>query len=1030
MASEPVRQSSSPISDNPQKGTAVIMASEQIATLSDDNKAAAVLDEATMIREEREDLESLQDKLELTPPELQQFLDREREDGTLEIRSRQAVLYFTYAELRIEGLETELKKVKQDLYNLPDDAEVRRNERSHPVYRHLLQRSNPSQFRLGKASFDVPREDRAALEVLITEHIGKLQQPEESEPVRKSTSLDSDQASIQWSPEQLRIRSRPLLMHLQKITATQISDELDVPAKHSDESSIVFLRPFKFLVAFEKEIRQSIGDVEVAVQLQEQDKSFQGEKKRLPNKSQFDNKDLLEDLKLLIQFMDEDLKPTFDLRQRIKDCTADMIAYADLWHLFHRGGYVLLQSDPDHAYRALQYTGGRPLLTDRYIAGRHPPQNPNRSILDGFSVDCLSVESDGSSYVPKLTTVSILPYLGSVPIKTLAVYPMELDPEFAAKQRDFMEQGRRYIDLTTRPYAHKNFVGKTLDEPSYDLDAQVIVDLSLAIHSKPDWKPNAKITREDLTHFNPHETSIKPYCFHHANREGCCGSDVAFKDWEMDQMRLDSFKQENGRLFSGRDAKDMSDEDLMLLPTWVHAFVLRTRRWVTIRTSDLSEVEFVNDFENLMLPEENKTTIQALVKTHENARGSLVDTSASGSVGSSIDLVKGKGSGLILLLHGAPGVGKTSTAECVADNTKRPLFPVTCGDIGETATEVEDNLQHHFELAHKWGCVLLLDEADVFLAKRTRNDLRRNAVTSVFLRSLEYYAGILFLTTNRVGNIDPAFKSRIHLSLLYQPFDKASTRRLYEIFIDRTKAEQKRRGPSHFLIKRKEIITFAKENFREMKREGLGAWNGRQIRNTFQAAISLAESEYQKQLVDGQYPQDKKLPELGRSQLATVADRSKQFDRYLMTTLGMDESDLAYEEQWRADQFPTNNAGAAGAALLTTKEKRGAAAAAPPAVVGGGNHHGTRPAPTAPRRKGKGGSSSIAPEVTSSEDEESSSEDDEDDDEEEEDGGGGGKERKTEESTTVKPDESDLDDEEELEAIREMMRRKKKKGKK
>ncbi len=58
------------------------------------------------------------------------------------------------------------------------------------------------------------------------------------------------------------------------------------------------------------------------------------------------------------------------------------------------------------------------------------------------------------------------------------------------------------------------------------------------------------------------------------------------------------------------------------------------------------------------------------------------------------------------------GVGKTSTAECVADLTQRPLFPVTCGDIGETASEVQTNLDLNFQLAHKWGCVLLLDEAE------------------------------------------------------------------------------------------------------------------------------------------------------------------------------------------------------------------------------------------------------------------------------------------------------------------------------
>lgn len=95
-----------------------------------------------------------------------------------------------------------------------------------------------------------------------------------------------------------------------------------------------------------------------------------------------------------------------------------------------------------------------------------------------------------------------------------------------------------------------------------------------------------------------------------------------------------------------------------------------------------------------------------------------------------MDLIRGKGKGLIFLLHGAPGVGKTLTAETIAAYTGRPLYPITCGDIGQTPGEIEDNLEHHFKLAHKWGCVLLLDEADVFLAKRERGDVKRNALVS------------------------------------------------------------------------------------------------------------------------------------------------------------------------------------------------------------------------------------------------------------------------------------------------------------
>lgn len=143
--------------------------------------------------------------------------------------------------------------------------------------------------------------------------------------------------------------------------------------------------------------------------------------------------------------------------------------------------------------------------------------------------------------------------------------------------------------------------------------------------------------------------------------------------------------------------------------------------------------------------------------------------------------------------------------------------------------EVEKNLHHNFRLAYKWGCVLLLDEADVFLAKRNKTDLRRNAVTSVFLRSLEYYAGILFLTTNRVGSIDPAFKSRIQLSLYYPRINLDTTVKLYEVFLKRARDEQKRIGVAQFKIKEKGILKFAASHYKRLQREGYNTWNGRSV---------------------------------------------------------------------------------------------------------------------------------------------------------------------------------------------------------
>ena len=129
-------------------------------------------------------------------------------------------------------------------------------------------------------------------------------------------------------------------------------------------------------------------------------------------------------------------------------------------------------------------------------------------------------------------------------------------------------------------------------------------------------------------------------------------------------------------------------------------------------------------FQKLVLPDGHKEIVRALINTHAQK----ADSDASRR---EFDVVKGKGRGLIILLHGAPGVGKTSTAESVAANAGKPLFSITCGDIGgETAKDVEENLDRFFDLARKWQCVLLLDEADVFLSSRTEGDIRRNSLVS------------------------------------------------------------------------------------------------------------------------------------------------------------------------------------------------------------------------------------------------------------------------------------------------------------
>lgn len=112
-----------------------------------------------------------------------------------------------------------------------------------------------------------------------------------------------------------------------------------------------------------------------------------------------------------------------------------------------------------------------------------------------------------------------------------------------------------------------------------------------------------------------------------------------------------------------------------------------------------------------------------------------------------------------------------TTAETISERSHKQLFSISSGELGTSPDVLENRLLKNFDLAQTWGAILLIDEADVFLAQRSHKDIHRNAFVSVFLRNLDWYSGILLLTTNRHEEFDEAFQSRIHIQIPYVTAD-------------------------------------------------------------------------------------------------------------------------------------------------------------------------------------------------------------------------------------------------------------------
>lgn len=147
------------------------------------------------------------------------------------------------------------------------------------------------------------------------------------------------------------------------------------------------------------------------------------------------------------------------------------------------------------------------------------------------------------------------------------------------------------------------------------------------------------------------------------------------------------------------------------------------------------------------------------------------------------DIVEGKSGGTTVLCAGPPGVGKTLTAEVYSEIIKRPLYRVHSGQLGLSVAEMEKTLKDTLTRAQRWGAVMLIDEADVYIKRRDDN-ITANAVVGVFLRVLEYFNGLLFLTTNRVDDIDEAVISRCIALIKYHPPGLEDRRRIWAVMAE------------------------------------------------------------------------------------------------------------------------------------------------------------------------------------------------------------------------------------------------------
>ncbi|KAI0423142.1 hypothetical protein F5X98DRAFT_323977 [Xylaria grammica] len=512
-----------------------------------------------------------------------------------------------------------------------------------------------------------------------------------------------------------------------------------------------------------------------------------------------------------------------------------------------------------------------PYVISSVTAGSSNTFNP-------YKVDCWYLESNGVVVKRYMESFRIQPWTGEQSINSLPIVPEAFWVEDEVAQggktmrEKCIEEGRLYWELLKKP-TYMEYDGQLVNPssgngqcagPTGKLCGRVICDpvgFDRFYTASPDMNGSSRPSLNSSRQGSP----MPPPLDHLPRSLPRCGCDACDKSRDPTQGN-DGPYAEFRDLDATQDAAPRSEVFYHVLSKVIPSFIPSSRRWTCVNLSFLKPIKPNKDaFRDLVLDDEIKMTVKALIgKLATEAEGRLLPWNT--------DFVQNKGEGRIFLLHGTPGVGKTSTAECIAESTNRPLIAITSGDLG--VIRVEESLKYFLDLGQRYGALLLLDEADVYLERRRSKDITRNGLVSTFLRALEYYRGVLFLTTNRVQAFDSAFLSRIHVALHYKNLRDEDRERIWANTFERLDRESN--GTVRIsTAARNLLLSSANDNSAGNRIRSL-KWNGREIRNAMQMMLAMAESEAREE--------GSKVVTVSQKHVLAMANLSGGFRDYLKKT--------------------------------------------------------------------------------------------------------------------------------------------------
>ncbi|KAG0703848.1 hypothetical protein DFH29DRAFT_914338, partial [Suillus ampliporus] len=221
--------------------------------------------------------------------------------------------------------------------------------------------------------------------------------------------------------------------------------------------------------------------------------------------------------------------------------------------------------------------------------------------------------------------------------------------------------------------------------------------------------------------------------------------------------------QDRNKVRTDDNIPPVSEDDIDLLPRFIPGFDLERKSWGLFDVDEVEPIRFnENAWKHIVLDESSKNIIEGVVGSYDFSKEAMESEEQTG---------------LVILLHGPSGTGKTATVEAIAEHFRRPLYSLAVSSLPLDTTLLVDTLTSRLDAARTWNAIVLIEAGDILMQTQRLEPIMEEQIRiSTVLEFFEQHRCIVFITARTTCT---GFMSHFAMAIQYHELDGDSRQALW-----------------------------------------------------------------------------------------------------------------------------------------------------------------------------------------------------------------------------------------------------------